>query len=133
MLRCGKMFECQINLSSHRYTSSSTAIRYFLEILSDLDAADQRRFLRFVTGSPRLRPGGLSALQPRHASASYHCPAAISSMVSTAKIPLCLSGASGMLLTSHCSHYYGFILDKCYGLIILDKCIISPICVLCAD
>ena len=48
-----------------RYTSSSTAIRHFLEILSELDAADQRRFLRFVTGSPRLPPGGLSALHPK--------------------------------------------------------------------
>ena len=49
----------------HGYTSSSTAIRYFLEVLTQLDAADQRRFLRFVTGSPRLPPGGIAALQPR--------------------------------------------------------------------
>ena len=39
--------------------------RHLLEILSELDAADQRRFLRFVTGSPRLPPGGIAALQPR--------------------------------------------------------------------
>lgn len=38
---------------------------YLLEILSELDAADQRAFLRFVTGCPRLPPGGLAALQPR--------------------------------------------------------------------
>ena len=49
----------------HGYTSSSTAIRYFLEVLTQLDAADQRRFLRFVTGSPRLPPGGIAALHPR--------------------------------------------------------------------
>ena len=34
-------------------------------MLSELDGADQRRFLRFVTGCPRLPPGGLAALQPR--------------------------------------------------------------------
>ena len=40
-------------------------IRHFLEVISELDAADQRRFLRFVTGSPRLPPGGIASLQPR--------------------------------------------------------------------
>jgi hypothetical protein len=30
-----------------------------------MDGVEQRRFLRFVTGSPRLPPGGLAALQPR--------------------------------------------------------------------
>lgn len=34
----------------HGYTSTSPVIRHFLEILSELDATDQRRFLRFVTG-----------------------------------------------------------------------------------
>ena len=34
-------------------------------MLAELDAVDQRRFLRFVTGCPRLPPGGLAALQPR--------------------------------------------------------------------
>lgn len=49
----------------HGYTATSTAIGYFLDILTELDAADQRRFLRFVTGSPRLPPGGIAALHPR--------------------------------------------------------------------
>lgn len=49
----------------HGYTASSTAVAYFLDILTELDAADQRRFLRFVTGSPRLPPGGIAALHPR--------------------------------------------------------------------
>ena len=56
------------NACPDRYTNSSTAVRYFLETLAELDAADKRRFLRFVTGSPALPPGGLAALQPR-------CPA----------------------------------------------------------
>ena len=55
----------EILLLDCSYTSSSTAVGYFLEVLSNLDAADQRRFLQFVTGSPRLRSGGLRALQPR--------------------------------------------------------------------
>ena len=48
-----------------RYTSASTAVQHFLEALTELDSADQRRFLRFVTGSPSLPPGGVAALQPR--------------------------------------------------------------------
>ena len=51
----------------HGYTATSTAITYFMGLLSELDAADQRRFLRFVTGSPRLPPGGIAALHPRSA------------------------------------------------------------------
>ncbi|GLI65665.1 hypothetical protein VaNZ11_009269, partial [Volvox africanus] len=49
----------------HGYTANSPPVRFLLEILSELDAADQRAFLRFVTGCPRLPPGGLTALQPR--------------------------------------------------------------------
>lgn len=49
----------------HGYTAQSTPVRHLLEILSELDTADQRRFLRFVTGCPRLPPGGIAALQPR--------------------------------------------------------------------
>uniref|UniRef100_A0A7S3VMY1 HECT-type E3 ubiquitin transferase n=1 Tax=Dunaliella tertiolecta TaxID=3047 RepID=A0A7S3VMY1_DUNTE len=49
----------------HGYTSSSPVVLSFLEVLSELDLLDQRRFLRFVTGCPRLPPGGLASLQPR--------------------------------------------------------------------
>jgi E3 ubiquitin-protein ligase TRIP12 len=49
----------------HGYTLASAPARRLLEVLSELDGADQRRFLRFVTGCPRLPPGGLAALQPR--------------------------------------------------------------------
>ena len=45
--------------------SSSPAIGFLVEILSELDATDQRAFLRFVTGAPRLPTGGLAALSPR--------------------------------------------------------------------
>jgi E3 ubiquitin-protein ligase TRIP12 len=40
-------------------------VRHLLEVLCELDPGDQRRFLRFVTGCPRLPPGGVAALQPR--------------------------------------------------------------------
>jgi E3 ubiquitin-protein ligase TRIP12 len=49
----------------HGYTNVSPQVIALLEVLAELDAVDQRRFLRFVTGSPRLPPGGLAALQPR--------------------------------------------------------------------
>lgn len=34
----------------HGYTGSSPVVKCFLEVLSELDAADRRKFLRFVTG-----------------------------------------------------------------------------------
>ena len=49
----------------HGYTATSEPIKALLEVLSELDAVDQRRFLRFVTGTPRLPPGGVASLQPR--------------------------------------------------------------------
>ena len=49
----------------HGYTAQSPPVRFLLEVLAGLDGVEQRRFLRFVTGSPRLPPGGLAALQPR--------------------------------------------------------------------
>ncbi|KAL4435190.1 hypothetical protein ABPG77_001872 [Micractinium sp. CCAP 211/92] len=49
----------------HGYTAQSQPVRALLDVLCELDAVEQRRFLRFVTGSPRLPPGGLAALQPR--------------------------------------------------------------------
>jgi HECT-domain (ubiquitin-transferase) len=47
----------------HGYGRDSPAVGHFLRLLAALDSPDQRRFLRFVTGSPRLPPGGLAALQ----------------------------------------------------------------------
>jgi E3 ubiquitin-protein ligase TRIP12 len=49
----------------HGYTVQSAPARALLEVLASLGLVDQRRFLRFVTGTPRLPPGGLAALQPR--------------------------------------------------------------------
>lgn len=49
----------------HGYTAQSTHIKHLLNILSSLSPEDKQRFLRFVTGAPRLPPGGLAALTPK--------------------------------------------------------------------
>ncbi|KAG0597138.1 hypothetical protein M758_UG314500 [Ceratodon purpureus] len=49
----------------HGYTASSPPIRNLLGIMSELTPDEQRAFLRFVTGAPRLPPGGLAALNPK--------------------------------------------------------------------
>jgi len=48
----------------HGYTHQSRAIRFLFETMSEYDAKDRRKFLQFVTGSPRLPVGGFKALQP---------------------------------------------------------------------
>ena len=42
----------------HGYTHDSRAVQSLFEILSSYDANQQRQFLQFVTGSPRLPVGG---------------------------------------------------------------------------
>lgn len=42
----------------HGYTLESRAIRFLLQVLSSYTAEEQRLFLQFVTGSPRLPVGG---------------------------------------------------------------------------
>mmetsp|Transcript_35991 Transcript_35991/g.113876 ORF Transcript_35991/g.113876 Transcript_35991/m.113876 type:complete len:398 (+) Transcript_35991:3-1196(+) len=49
----------------HGYTAQSEPVRNLLRVLSELEPDDQRRFLRFATGAPRLPPGGVAALQPK--------------------------------------------------------------------
>ncbi|KAK7067184.1 hypothetical protein SK128_012433 [Halocaridina rubra] len=48
----------------HGYTHNSRAVQYLLQILSEYNAAQQRSFLQFVTGSPRLPVGGFRSLTP---------------------------------------------------------------------
>lgn len=36
-----------------------------LEVLQELESAQRRAFLQFVTGSPRLPCGGLASLNPK--------------------------------------------------------------------
>lgn len=42
----------------------SRAVKYLFEILSSFDSEQQRLFLQFVTGSPRLPVGGFRSLNP---------------------------------------------------------------------
>ncbi|XP_065888621.1 E3 ubiquitin-protein ligase TRIP12-like isoform X2 [Dysidea avara] len=48
----------------HGYTHDSRAIKFLFEVLSYYDDNEQRMFLQFVTGSPRLPVGGFRALNP---------------------------------------------------------------------
>lgn len=50
---------------SHGYSPLCDQARWFLEILSELDDTQRRSFLQFLTGSPRLPPGGIAALSPK--------------------------------------------------------------------
>ncbi|CAH2075832.1 unnamed protein product [Thlaspi arvense] len=49
----------------HGYTAKSPAIINLLEIMGELTADQQRAFCQFVTGAPRLPPGGLAVLNPK--------------------------------------------------------------------
>lgn len=46
----------------HGYTGNSRAIGFLFKILSEYDHQQQRDFLRFVTGAPRLPVGGKHSL-----------------------------------------------------------------------
>ncbi|CAA0815645.1 E3 ubiquitin-protein ligase UPL3 [Striga hermonthica] len=49
----------------HGYTSKSPAIVNLLEIMGEFTPEQQRAFCQFVTGAPRLPPGGLALLNPK--------------------------------------------------------------------
>lgn len=48
----------------HGYTANSPPVVNLLEIMKEFDSKQQRAFLQFVTGAPRLPPGGLASLSP---------------------------------------------------------------------
>ncbi|XP_055587415.1 E3 ubiquitin-protein ligase TRIP12 [Uranotaenia lowii] len=50
--------------TDHGFSQDSQAIQYFYDILSNYNREEQRLFLQFVTGSPRLPTGGFKALTP---------------------------------------------------------------------
>ena len=50
--------------TDHGFTHESIQIKYLFEILSSYKAEEQRKFLQFITGSPRLPYGGLRSLTP---------------------------------------------------------------------
>ncbi|CAA3000435.1 E3 ubiquitin- ligase UPL3 [Olea europaea subsp. europaea] len=49
----------------HGYTAKSPAIVYLLEIMGEFTPEQQLAFCQFVTGAPRLPPGGLAVLNPK--------------------------------------------------------------------
>lgn len=49
----------------HGYTSKSPAVVNLLEIMGEFTPEQQRAFCQFVTGAPRLPPGGLAVLNPK--------------------------------------------------------------------
>ncbi|XP_010253504.1 PREDICTED: E3 ubiquitin-protein ligase UPL4 isoform X2 [Nelumbo nucifera] len=57
----------------HGYTSSSPPVINLLEIIQEFEHDQRRAFLQFVTGAPRLPPGGLAALNPKLTIVRKHC------------------------------------------------------------
>lgn len=48
----------------HGYNHDSKAVQHLFQIMCSFDAEEQRLFLQFITGSPRLPIGGLRSLVP---------------------------------------------------------------------
>lgn len=48
----------------HGYTTDSRAVKYLFEIMSKYTSEEQRMFLQFITGSPKLPVGGFKSLTP---------------------------------------------------------------------
>ncbi|XP_044482153.1 E3 ubiquitin-protein ligase UPL4 isoform X2 [Mangifera indica] len=57
----------------HGYTASSPPVVNLLEIIKEFDYKQRRAFLQFVTGAPRLPPGGLASLNPKLTIVRKHC------------------------------------------------------------
>ncbi|KAM7255077.1 hypothetical protein ACFE04_020318 [Oxalis oulophora] len=57
----------------HGYTASSPPIVNLLEIALEFNYEQRRAFLQFVTGAPRLPPGGLASLNPKLTIVRKHC------------------------------------------------------------
>uniref|UniRef100_A0A0N5B744 E3 ubiquitin-protein ligase n=1 Tax=Strongyloides papillosus TaxID=174720 RepID=A0A0N5B744_STREA len=48
----------------HGYSHDSTQVKWLIEMLFEFDGENRRKFLQFVTGSPRLPVGGFRSLCP---------------------------------------------------------------------
>ncbi|CAM9668710.1 unnamed protein product, partial [Choristocarpus tenellus] len=49
----------------HGYTKSSAQVQWLVRTMTGLNQNQRRRFLQFITGTPRLPVGGFAALRPR--------------------------------------------------------------------
>mmetsp|Transcript_6882 Transcript_6882/g.12318 ORF Transcript_6882/g.12318 Transcript_6882/m.12318 type:complete len:1801 (-) Transcript_6882:1695-7097(-) len=72
VLLCGPEYEhwspeflAEVSSCDHGYTYDSHAVQSLFQVLSGLEKDEQRAFMRFITGTPRLPVGGLRALNPR--------------------------------------------------------------------
>jgi E3 ubiquitin-protein ligase TRIP12 len=57
-----QLIEC--TRCDHGYTHDSRAVKYLFDIMCSFNYDEQRQFLQFITGSPRLPVGGLRSLVP---------------------------------------------------------------------
>jgi E3 ubiquitin-protein ligase TRIP12 len=62
----------------HGFTPESRGIQFLYEVISGYDRDEQRQFLQFVTGCPRLPVGGFKSLTPplTIVKKSFDCPEA---------------------------------------------------------
>jgi len=72
------------------YTSSSQAVRFLFDVLSEMDIETQRAFVRFLTGCPRLPAGQLASLRPP---------------VTVVRVPWSKANPNALPLASTCTNY----------------------------
>lgn len=61
-----KMEELQQHINpAHGYSSNSSVFNNLLIVMTEFNLSEQRKFLQFITGSPRLPVGGFAALSPK--------------------------------------------------------------------
>uniref|UniRef100_A0ACD5U1W4 Uncharacterized protein n=1 Tax=Avena sativa TaxID=4498 RepID=A0ACD5U1W4_AVESA len=82
----------------HGYTSSSPAVINLLEIIQEFGRQERRAFLQFITGSPRLPPGGLAALNPNLTVVRKH-----SNNDADDDLPSVMTCANYLKLPAYCS------------------------------
>mmetsp|Transcript_18004 Transcript_18004/g.26978 ORF Transcript_18004/g.26978 Transcript_18004/m.26978 type:complete len:1896 (+) Transcript_18004:97-5784(+) len=75
---------------SQGYSLESQAIRFLFQILSQMDGKCQRKFIRFLTGCPRLPAGQLSSLRPP---------------VTIVRVPWSQNNPNALPLASTCTNY----------------------------
>lgn len=70
-LLCGENYERwtmellkEVVVPEHGYTQQSPPYIFLLETMCEMTPEEQKQFVKFLTGSPRLPCGGISALNP---------------------------------------------------------------------
>lgn len=57
----------------HGYNNKSQQVQWLIEIMSNFDKDERRKFLKFITGSPRLPFDGFKGLSPPFTVVLKHC------------------------------------------------------------